>query len=195
MKAFAADRRAHAAASHARSRRLTARNLSALYRYVWLRLRYRNLGVGVFFVDRGADIIIGSHAQISFGHGLRFMRDFTGHIYGRVTIGDGVFFNRGCHVVVHEGLSIGNHCLFGELVSIHDDNHIPGRGSEPIASRGVRTAPITIGDNVWVGAKATVLPGVSIGDNAVIGANAVVTRDIPANTIAVGIPARVVREL
>lgn len=195
MKAFAADRRAHAVPDHGRSRRLTARNLSALCRYVWLRLRYRNLGVGVFFVDRGADIIIGSRARISFGHGLRCMRDFTGHFYGHVSIGDGVFFNRGCHVVAHEALSIGNHCLFGEMVSIHDDNHIPGRGSEPIASRGLRTAPITIGDNVWVGAKATILAGVSIGDNAVIGANAVVTRDVPANSIAVGIPARVVREI
>jgi acetyltransferase-like isoleucine patch superfamily enzyme len=50
-----------------------------------------------------------------------------------------------------------------------------------------------VGNNVWVGAKATILQGVRIGDNAVIGANAVVTRDVPANTVAVGIPARVIR--
>src|SRR5699024_584154 len=58
-----------------------------------------------------------------------------------------------------------------------------------------RAAPITIGDNVWLGGGVTVLPGVSIGDGSVIGASAVVTRDVPAHTVAVGSPARVLREL
>lgn len=55
--------------------------------------------------------------------------------------------------------------------------------------------PITIGDNVWIGGGAVVLPGVTIGDNSVIGAGAVVTKDVPANVVAVGNPARVVRSL
>jgi hypothetical protein len=62
-----------------------------------------------------------------------------------------------------------------------------------IREQGVVVAPVRIGRNVWIGSKATVLKGVSIGDNAVIGANAVVTRDIPANAVAAGIPARVLR--
>lgn len=101
--------------------------------------------------------------------------------------------NKGCHVVVHDGLSIGDNCLFGEGVSIHDANHVHAGDPLPIAARGFRATPIRIGRNVWVGAKATVLPGVRIGDNAVIGANAVVTRDVPAGTVAVGIPANVVK--
>lgn len=62
--------------------------------------------------------------------------------------------------------------------------------------RGVEIAkPITVGNNVWIGAHSTVLAGVTIGDNAVIGAGSVVTRDIPANVVAVGVPCRVMREI
>lgn len=166
-------------------------------RYLTLRLRYgRSLRLsGLFFVHSGADIQVGRDAEVRLGFPVHFMQDFTGRFFGRVTIGNNVFFNRGCYVAVHESLVIGDDCLFGEQVSIHDENHTLGRGSEPIGSRGFTTAPIVIGRNVWIGAKATILQGVRIGDNAVIGANAVVTKDIPANSIAVGIPARAVREV
>lgn len=187
--------RAHVPPEESAPRQLTLRNVIALGRYIVPRARFHNLRVGLFFVDRGADIKIGPEAHVCFGRGVRFMRDFTGHFQGRVTIGHGVFFNRGCHVVAFDALSIGDHCLFGEQVSIHDENHVIGSGSEPRDASGFVTAPITIGTNVWVGAKATILPGVCIGDNAVIGANAVVTRDVPANTVAGGIPARVIREI
>lgn len=160
-----------------------------------LRLRFRNLRGGLFFVHRRADIDIGRDAQVSLGQMVRFMQDFTGHFYGQVTIGDNVYFNRGCYVAVYNSLTIGDDCLFGEYVSIHDQDHVPGSDTRPIAARGYASAPIAIGSNVWVGAKATILRGVSIGDNAVIGANAVVTRDIPCNSVAAGAPARVIRQL
>lgn len=174
--------------------RLTLRNMAGLVRYALLRLRYRNFRVGLFFVDRGADIRIGPRAQIQLGNRVRMMRDFTGSWHGQVTIGDDAFFNRGCHIAVHKALRIGNNCIFGEMVSIHDENHVVERGDRVFSERGHVSAPITIGNNVWVGAKATILPGVVIGDNAVIGAGAVVTRDVPAYAVAVGIPARVIRE-
>lgn len=195
-RSLAHQRQTRTSIGTVRSRpRVSTRNLMGLGRYLVLRCRHRNLRVGLFFVDRGFDIQIEPHAVITFGHGVRFLRDFTGHFAGRVTIGHNVFFNRGCHVVAHESLVIGNNCLFGERVSIHDENHVPDSSPAPIVSRGFRTAPIIIGNNVWVGAKATILPGVTIGDNAVIGAHAVVTRDIPPNSVAVGIPARVIKHM
>ena len=175
--------------------RFTVCNLIGACRYILLRLRFRNLRVGRFILERGADMYVGPDAEIYFGRGVHFRRDFTGRFHGHLTIGDGVFFSRGCYVAVYSRLTIGNNCKFGERVSIHDENHVVGRGPEPIVARGFVAEPIVIGNNVWVGANASILQGVRIGDNFVIGANAVVTHDVPANALAVGIPARVVREL
>lgn len=186
------------AASHLRRRQITARNFAALYRYILLRLRFRNLQVGVFYLDQGADMQVGPRAKVRFGHGLCILRDFSGYFFGDVEIGNDVFFNRGCYVAIHDKLTVGDNCLFGEMVSIHDQDHVilADRGPlSPLSSRGFVTAPISIGDNVWVGAKASILKGVNIGQNAVVAANAVVTHDVPANTVVGGIPAHVIRRL
>lgn len=174
--------------------RLTPRNVAALFRFVALRLRHPGLRTGLFFVDRGADFQVGAGADVRIGKGLRIMRDFSGHFHGEVRIGDDVFFNRGCHVAVFTCLEIGSHCLFGERVSIHDENHLAAGDGRPLPARGLVASPIVIGDNVWVGANATILAGVHIGDNATIGASSVVTRDVPAGSVVVGAPARVIRE-
>jgi acetyltransferase-like isoleucine patch superfamily enzyme len=79
------------------------------------------------------------------------------------------------------------------MVSIRDHNHRFDKLDVPVRLQGMTSAPVRIGRNVWIGGKATITKGVSIGDNAVIGANAVVTHDIPANAIAVGVPARVIK--
>ena len=84
-------------------------------------------------------------------------------------------------------------CLIGELVSIRDHDHAFDRTDTPILDQGRRTAPVVIGDDVWVGAKATITAGVTIGPGTVVGAHAVVTHDLPAGCVAVGVPARVVR--
>lgn len=75
-----------------------------------------------------------------------------------------------------------------------DQDHVFG-GAEATASAGFTTAPVTIGDNVWLGAKVMVTEGVSIGVNSVVGASLAVTRDIPPNCLALGAPAQVVRRL
>jgi acetyltransferase-like isoleucine patch superfamily enzyme len=82
---------------------------------------------------------------------------------------------------------IGDNCLIGPRVEIRDDDAHQVIGS-------VRAAPIIIGDNVWVGARATILKGATIGDGAIIAAGAVVTKDVPSRTIVGGNPARVIRE-
>jgi acetyltransferase-like isoleucine patch superfamily enzyme len=103
-----------------------------------------------------------------------------------LTIGKGTYINRRSVVVCEERIDIGANCKISWDVTILDtDQHeLPGAR---------RTAPVVIGDDVWIGCRAIVLKGVTIGDGAVIGAGSVVTQDVPANTVVAGQPARVLR--
>lgn len=92
-------------------------------------------------------------------------------------------------------IEIGENCMIAEFVTIRDHDH---RFSEPelaMRNQGWSIAPITIGNNVWLGSKVTITKGCRIGDNVIIGANSVVTKDIPANSMAVGSPAKVIKKI
>jgi acetyltransferase-like isoleucine patch superfamily enzyme len=106
----------------------------------------------------------------------------------RIELGDRLVISRGTHIVAMAGIKIGEGSLIGEYTSIRDANH--NREPDlPIRDSGHNAKPITIGRDVWLGRGVTVLGGVRIGDRATVGANAVVTRDVPAGTTVVGIPA------
>jgi acetyltransferase-like isoleucine patch superfamily enzyme len=109
-----------------------------------------------------------------------------------ITVGSNVFINQGCHFMDMGGICIGGDVMIGPKVNLVSAGH-------PVAPferrNGIVAKPIAIGNNVWIGAAATVLPGVTIGDNAVIAAGAVVSRNVPANTLAAGVPARVLKQL
>ncbi|MFB4195641.1 sugar O-acetyltransferase [Streptomyces carpaticus] len=114
--------------------------------------------------------------------------------YGsNITLGARTFVNFNLTALDVAAVSIGADCQIGPNVQLLTPTH--PLEPEPRREKLEAARPITIGDNVWLGGGAIVLPGVSIGDNAVIGAGAVVTRDVPADVVAVGNPARVVREL
>lgn len=110
-----------------------------------------------------------------------------------VFMGDFVYANFNLTLVDDAEIHIGPHCMFGPNVTIATAGHPvePGLRRQAIQYN----IPVRIGENVWVGAGAVILPGVTIGDNSVIGAGSVVTRDIPANVVAVGNPCRVLREI
>lgn len=108
-----------------------------------------------------------------------------------ITIGERTFINSGCKFQDQGGVVIGSDCLIGHNTVLATLNHDPA----PSKRADMHPAPITIGDNVWIGANATVLPGVTIGKNAIVAAASVVTKDVPENTIVVGSPAREVRAL
>ncbi len=123
--------------------------------------------------------------------------------YGRHTrIGAHVFINFNLTVQDDAPVEIGDHCDFGPNVTIVTPVH-PMRAAERLRMRdenGVEkhlcyARPVKIGSNCWLGAGVTVCPGVTIGDGCVIGAGSVVTRDIPANSFAAGVPCRVIREI
>lgn len=112
---------------------------------------------------------------------------------GRLEIGDRTIFGHHSTISAREAVIIGRDCLIAELVSIRDHDHAFDRLDVPVREQGTKCAPLSIGNDVWIGAKATITKGVTIGDQAIIGANAVVTRDIPPRAVAVGIPAKVIR--
>lgn len=116
---------------------------------------------------------------------------FTADFGKNITLGERVFINSGCRFQDQGGITIGDDCLIGHNAVIATLQHDidPRRRSDLIPS------PVVIGRNVWLGANVTVLPGVTIGEDAVIGAGSIVTKNIPAGTIAVGSPARVVRTI
>lgn len=181
-----------------KQRRVLIRKLAAALRNVVLRIEHPPLrGNPRFFLDGGATIDVGREARIKIGRGVAIQRDFTGYFVGRVEIGEGVYINRGVYLDARHDVRIGRHCLIAEGVSIHDADHEFGPSAGAVggqSSRHFSVAPIHIGDNVWIGTKATILKGVTIGDNAVIAAHAVVTRDVPANSVAAGVPARIVKQ-
>lgn len=90
-------------------------------------------------------------------------------------------------------ITIGEDCMIGPNVQLLTPTH--PIDPQPRRDKLEAAEPITIGDNVWLGGGVIVCPGVTIGDNSVVGAGSVVTRDIPANVVAVGNPARVIREI
>lgn len=105
------------------------------------------------------------------------------------------------HIAAGEKVTIGDNCLFASKIYISDISHGDYSDSEtasdpniPPDERPLITKPVFIGNNVWLGDNVCVLPGVSIGNGCVIGANAVVNKDIPDNTIAVGVPAKVIKK-
>ncbi|UNK70654.1 DapH/DapD/GlmU-related protein [Microbacterium sp. H1-D42] len=116
---------------------------------------------------------------------------FTADFGRNIHLGRRIFINSGCRFQDQGGITIGDDSLIGHNVVIATLNHdlAPSRRAD------MHPAPVVVGRRVWVGANATILPGVTIGDDAVIGAASVVTKDVPAGAIAVGSPARVVRSV
>ena len=122
---------------------------------------------------------------------LRVFPPFYADFGKNITVGEGVFINACCHFQDHGGVTIGDGCQIGHNVVFATLNH------EMASERRSVTypAPIVLGKNVWIGANATILQGVTIGDNAVIAAGAVVNRDVAANTVVGGVPARFIKTL
>lgn len=121
------------------------------------------------------------------------LAELTTNHDGVIRIGREVRLNRGATICAYTEVSIGDYSMVGEFVSIRDANHGIRKG-ELVRSQPHDAKPIRIGSDVWVGRGACILPGVTIGDGAIIGANSIVTKDVPPDCIAAGIPAKIIRE-
>ncbi len=113
---------------------------------------------------------------------------------GHIDVGDDTFINHLCSIWASENgrITIGRNVLFGPCVTVVSSSHGIQAGELIRKQKGI-DKDVTIGDDVWIGAHAVVTPGVTIGNGCVVGAGAVVTQDLPANSISVGVPARVMR--
>jgi acetyltransferase-like isoleucine patch superfamily enzyme len=106
-----------------------------------------------------------------------------------LTLGEEVFINQGCRFQDTGGITIGDGTLIGHGSTLTTLNH----AVDPRRRADMTPAPVVIGRRVWLGASVTVVPGVTIGDGAIVGAGAVVTKDVPADAIVGGVPARLIR--
>lgn len=144
-------------------------------------------------VRSGFRLLLGAHGRLNLAESCVVDREMTIECQGELSIGARTILGHHCTLACRDQVVIGEDCLIAEMVSIRDHDHRFDRLDLTVREQGEVIAPIRIGRNVWLGAKVTVLRGVSIGDNVIVGANSVVTRDLPENAIAVGAPARVIR--
>ncbi len=119
--------------------------------------------------------------------------DFKCEFGKNITIEDDVYINFGCVILDCAEVTIGSHTLLGPNIGLYAANH--STDVEERINGGCYSKPIHIGKNVWFGGDVKVVPGVTIGDNTIIGTGSIVTKDIPANVIAVGNPCKVIREI
>jgi maltose O-acetyltransferase len=163
---------------------------SILQKVIFWLLYYPNItfGPGVLLLGKvriaatdGGKIVIHRGATISAGSQLIAKR-------GIITIGSNAFIGTNAMLVANESIVIGNDVLIAERVSIRDQNH----GIKPgiaFRSQPASSLPVSIGNNVWLGASAFVGSGITIDDNVVVGANAVVTKDLVSGFVYAGVPA------
>jgi carbonic anhydrase/acetyltransferase-like protein (isoleucine patch superfamily) len=145
---------------------------------------------GERYMRIGEGTIVGPYASLSAGVSPQ-------HELGDVevlSIGDHVLIGKGSAVVAHERVVIGDHVFTGHNVYVTDANHGYEDVDTPIGQQFAPTRPVAVGAGSWLGHGTVVLPGVSIGEHVVIGAGSVVTSDIPDRSVAVGNPARVIRQ-
>ena len=142
---------------------------------------------GLIYAKGTKNIIINKGCRISKGLELETNEN------GIIEIGQNVRINRFATIVSYSSISIGSNTLIGEFVSIRDANHGIKKGQN-VRDQNHESQPISIGEDVWIGRGSVILPGVNIGKGCIIGANSVVTKSIPNFQIAVGSPAKILRE-
>ena len=167
-----------------------------LLRWAWLKLRWRGRlrTDGVCFVGPGVTFEIGRDAVVHLGrwswigHGCKILAH-----EGEVRIGAKTVLGQECTISAFQHVSIGRECILADRVMLIDFDHGVVDVERPIRAQGIYKRDVRVGNNVWVGYGACFLRGVTVGDNAIVGTSAVVTKDVPDNAVAGGIPARVLR--
>jgi acetyltransferase-like isoleucine patch superfamily enzyme len=155
---------------------------------------YRIRLEGMLFLGRRVTLQVGHDARIRFGRWV-WIGDGTKircH-EGEVRIGDKTVLGQDCTISAYQHVSIGEQCILADRVMLIDFDHNVAEVERPIRVQGIYKRDVRVGSNVWIGFGAQILRGVSVGDNAIVGAGSIVTKDVPANAVVGGAPARLIR--
>jgi acetyltransferase-like isoleucine patch superfamily enzyme len=182
----------------ARKEMLNRRYGLLLLRYLWRRLftvaGYRWRTDGLLFLGRRLELQIARRGRVLFG-GFVWIGDGTKircH-EGVVEIGAKTVLGQECTISAYQRVRIGEQCVIADRAMFIDFDHGVVEVERPIRKQGIYKRDVEVGSNVWVGYGACILRGVRVGDNSIVGTNSVVTKDVPANAVVAGIPARVIR--
>jgi acetyltransferase-like isoleucine patch superfamily enzyme len=169
-----------------------------LGRYLWRRFftaaGRRWSTDGLVFFGRELELEIGAEGRVDFGRFV-WIGDKTKircH-EGRVEIGEKTVMGQECTISAYQRVRIGEQCVIADRAMFIDFDHGVVEVERPIRLQGIYKRDVEVGSNVWIGYGACILRGVSVGDNAIVGTNSVVTKDVPANAVVAGIPARIIR--
>lgn len=151
---------------------------------------------GLVFIDKGVEIYARrGYGRLILGRWLHLGVDTALRCHeGTLSVGDKSVLGRGVSVNCYLDVEIGSSALFADDIYVSDFDHKYADLTMPIKDQGISKARVRIEPDVWIGTKVTVTSGVVIGQGAVVGANAVVTRDLPAYSVSVGVPARVIKD-
>jgi acetyltransferase-like isoleucine patch superfamily enzyme len=155
---------------------------------------YRMKLGGMLFLGRRVTLQVGRGARLRFGRWV-WIGDGTKircH-EGEVRIGDKTVLGQDCTISAYQRVSIGEQCILADRVMLIDFDHNVVEVERPIRVQGIYKRDVRVGSNVWIGFGAQILRGVSVGDNAIVGAGSIVTKDVPANGVVGGAPARLIR--
>lgn len=177
---------------------LNRRYAVLLWRYLWRRFLtpagWRWETDGPVFFGKDLELQIGKGGTVKFG---RFVWVGDGTKIrcheGEVEIGQKTVIGQECTISAYQRIRIGEQCVVADRAMFIDFDHGMVEVERPIRIQGIYKRDVVVGANVWVGYGAAFLRGVTVGDNAVVGTSAVVARDVPANAVVAGVPARVIR--
>jgi acetyltransferase-like isoleucine patch superfamily enzyme len=165
-------------------------------RWAWLKLRWRGRlqTDGLCFVAPGVTFEIGRDAVVRLGrwswigHGTKIRAH-----EGEVEIGAKSVLGQECTISAFQSVHIGRECIVADRVMLIDFDHGVVEVERPIRLQGIYKRDVSVGNNCWVGYGACILRGATVGDNAIIGTSTVVTKNVPANAVVGGVPARLLR--
>ncbi len=165
-------------------------------RLAWLKLRFRGRLVtdGLCFVGPGVRLEIGRGAKLHLGRWSWLGHGTKIRVHeGEVRVGAKTVLGQECTISAFQRVSIGRECVIADRVMLIDFDHGTVEVERPIRLQGIYKRDVEVGHNCWIGYGVCILRGVTVGDNCILGTSSVVTRDVPDNAVAAGVPARVIR--